>query len=376
MGLHVNKAGLAEANDISLEWLRAPNGSPATGAGMSAPDPALKERSSKSEHAQSPSGSFRLGHRGERRRRAEALNETFTKEEIDFYEKNRGCAVHTTVNRIIRTLSTRMKNGGLNFAPPIISRIYQELSNGLLAYNQAIKMKEVAVPFVYVQYQALLLFFFTLVTPLGVGSFTSSQSQEWPSVVLAGFLSSFIVGSFTAMLVANELEDPFGMEPNDIDMMAFHHEFCALLSQLLYSPWMADDDWTADGMWKHQNAPPAEPKPSVLQAAGAASSGAPSSEPTSTTRTPSKWNVLRSTVGASSQLASGGGAEGGTESTLSVAVAAFASRGKHRSLTRRHRLRYGRERGAPVPRQDVQELSSYRVCPRPPGRDPLTPPRL
>ena len=28
------------------------------------------------------------------------------------------------------------------------------------------------------------------------------------------------------------------MEPNDIAMMDFHHEFCGLLKQLLDSPWM------------------------------------------------------------------------------------------------------------------------------------------
>ena len=36
------------------------------------------------------------------------------------------------------------------------------------SYNQAIKLKEVAVPFVYVQYQALLLFFFTIASPFAV----------------------------------------------------------------------------------------------------------------------------------------------------------------------------------------------------------------
>ena len=145
---------------------------------------------------------------------AEILNESFTKEELDFYEINRGCAVHCTVNRILRSLSTRMNAGGLPFAPPIISRIYQEISNGLLAYNQAIKLKEVSridtlrpparaltitpdarrtttravswlhpgvcaqvpVPFVYVQYNALLMLLFTLITPIAIGAFTTSQS--------------------------------------------------------------------------------------------------------------------------------------------------------------------------------------------------------
>ena len=85
----------------------------------------------------------------------------------------------------------------------------------------------------YVQYTALLLFFFTLLTPIAVGAFTSSLScaQGLPeaiqcdieagTMIVSGFLSAAIVGSFNAMwLVANELEDPFGMEPND---SARHH---------------------------------------------------------------------------------------------------------------------------------------------------------
>lgn len=94
------------------------------------------------------------------------------------------------------------------------------------------------------QYNALLLLLFTVITPFAVGAFTSSQScaqgplvngetrcdSEWGTILLSAFFSSVIVGSFNAMwLVANEMEDPFGMEPNDICMMDFHHEFCALL---------------------------------------------------------------------------------------------------------------------------------------------------
>ena len=297
MSLHVNKAGLEATSSINLDWLRAPAGSAAEsdmlasgGHSDRAEAPGAQSitksiRTSSIRHATST--------KPMRKKRAQALNDTFTKEELDFYEKNRGCAVHTTVNRIIRTLTTRMNAGGLPFAPPIISRIYQELSNGLLAYNQAIKLKEVAVPFVYVQYQALLLLFFTVSMPFAVGAFTSSQSchhgdnptcdVEWGSIILSSFLSAIIVGSFNAMwLVANEMEDPFGMEPNDIPMMAFHYEFCGLLKGLLDAPWMHKDDWTvASGPWVH----PTNPKPEP--AAAPAAAGSPGA---------SKWGVVREAV--------------------------------------------------------------------------------
>ena len=73
------------------------------------------------------------------------------------------------------------------------------------------------------RYQALLLLFFTLVTPFAVGAFTSSHScaqgaadsstcpVETGTIALSAFLSAIIVGSFNSMwLIANEMEDPFG----------------------------------------------------------------------------------------------------------------------------------------------------------------------
>lgn len=76
----------------------------------------------------------------------------------------------------------------------------------------------------------LMLHFFVLIAPVAVGVFTASASSSWHTMLLAVFLAFFINSNFTAMwLVANELEDPFGLEANDIPMMSFHHEFCASL---------------------------------------------------------------------------------------------------------------------------------------------------
>lgn len=61
--------------------------------------------------------------------------------------------VLATAHRIYRAVTTRGRTRGWTAPPPIVSRIFQELSNGLLAYNHATKMKEVPVPFAYVQFQ-------------------------------------------------------------------------------------------------------------------------------------------------------------------------------------------------------------------------------
>ena len=191
--------------------------------------------------------------------RAMILGHAFTPEDLQFYQQHPGCAVLATANRIIRSVSTRHKAGGLGMPPPIVGRIFQELSNGLLAYNSAVKMKEVPVPFAYVQYNALMLHFFILVAPMAVAVYTSSEAEmaTWVTILLAILLAIFINGAFVAMwMVANELEDPFGTEPNDIPMMSLHNEFCASLQGLLINPWLPRDQWIVkSGRWKKPGQP-------------------------------------------------------------------------------------------------------------------------
>ena len=155
------------------------------------------------------------------------------------------CPVLATALRIQRSIITRHDSGGVRAPPPIVSRIFQEISNGLLAYNNATKLKEVPVPFAYVQFNALLLLLFTVLAPVAVACFTPK------SVILSAVTSFIVVGSFTAIwLVANEMEDPFGCEANDMPMLSYHEEFCASISAMLIAPWLPDDQWlVAEGKW-------------------------------------------------------------------------------------------------------------------------------
>jgi len=95
----------------------------------------------------------------------------------------------------------------------------------------------VPVPFSYVQFNAMLLCLFTLLTPVAIGAFT-------PSPVLATIVSGIVVGGFTAMfMVANELEDPFGGDANDLPMIGYHEHFVHALTHMLTTSWTERDDW-------------------------------------------------------------------------------------------------------------------------------------
>ena len=94
-------------------------------------------------------------------------------EELDILEGS-ASPVDQQLQRIFRAITTRHAAGMLAVPPPVFSRIFQELSTGMLAFNQASKLKEVPMPFAYVQFNALLLHLFVLAAPIGVCCFTRS----------------------------------------------------------------------------------------------------------------------------------------------------------------------------------------------------------
>jgi hypothetical protein len=157
------------------------------------------------------------------------------------------CPVFATAQRIQRAIITRLHAGGMRAPPPIISRIFQEVSNGLLFYNNATKMKEVPVPFPYVQLNAFLLNAFScILCPVAIASFTPVMWLSVSTTVVT------VISFYAVFLVANELEDPFGTEDNDMPMIEYHEEFCASLCAILTSAWLPEDQWLVkEGKWVH-----------------------------------------------------------------------------------------------------------------------------
>lgn len=80
-------------------------------------------------------------------------------------------------------------------------------------------MKEVPVPFPYVQLNAFLLNLFAcLLCPIAIASFTT---VAWLSITTTVVT---VISFYSVFIVANELEDPFGTEVNDMPMLEFHEE--------------------------------------------------------------------------------------------------------------------------------------------------------
>merc|ERR1712159_855920 len=126
------------------------------------------------------------------------------------------------------TLIRRQKDGGLNVPPPICTRIFQELSNGMLGFNNALKIHDTPFPFPYVQLISVCLLILTLTSGFVMHIYV--QNLFWSMLFTA-----IAVGGYHAINeVAVELEDPFGDDANDLPMDEYQQSFNTRLLTMSY----------------------------------------------------------------------------------------------------------------------------------------------
>jgi len=125
------------------------------------------------------------------------------------------------------TLIRREDNGGIPVPPPICTRLFQEMSNGMLGFNNANKIHNTPFPFPYAQLITLALMILTLTCGFVMNVFVSSAF--WAA--LFSFLA--VAGYYAINEVAIELEDPFGDDANDLPMTDYQRLFNHRLRPLL-----------------------------------------------------------------------------------------------------------------------------------------------
>jgi len=137
------------------------------------------------------------------------------------------------LQHMIQVLVTHNHHSGvITIPPPILSRIYQTLSRGLVNLLNAKKIKDTSFPFPYAQIIMVLLILQSLFTPV---IFT----QHIDSMVFAAICSFLpIFGMFCLNFIAIELEMPFGTDDNDLPLAHFQEEMNATLLMLIHD--MAD----------------------------------------------------------------------------------------------------------------------------------------
>lgn len=103
-----------------------------------------------------------------------------------------------------------LDSGILNVPGPVQSRVFQEMSNGMLAFNNTLKIATTPFPFPYAQMTTVLLLVHLILTPL--------LMIEWTSGAGWAFTWSFtvVLCSWCINFIAVEMEQPFGGDINDL----------------------------------------------------------------------------------------------------------------------------------------------------------------
>jgi len=123
------------------------------------------------------------------------------------------CRVELLLQWIQSLVVDGIKTGVCSIPPPILSRIFQNLANGLSAFHSASIVHEIPYPFPYMQTTEMLLVTHFLLTPMVMCVLTNTPL--WAGVF--SFCASFSLWSLNT--IATELEHPFGKDPNDLPMI-------------------------------------------------------------------------------------------------------------------------------------------------------------
>ncbi|GBG88875.1 hypothetical protein CBR_g48487 [Chara braunii] len=132
--------------------------------------------------------------------------------------------VHCVHCWLHRSLVARRMEGGIKVDAPVVSRIYQVLSDGMLGFENSYKLANTPFPFPYAQCITVFIYAVAfLITPaLAVGWIDSL----WMSGLVAFLM---VLGYDMLNEVARDLEEPFRFDPNELPVWLFHHRFNARL---------------------------------------------------------------------------------------------------------------------------------------------------
>mmetsp|Transcript_56272 Transcript_56272/g.104083 ORF Transcript_56272/g.104083 Transcript_56272/m.104083 type:complete len:521 (+) Transcript_56272:2-1564(+) len=132
-----------------------------------------------------------------------------------------------TLQWIQRLIVEAANRGTIPIAPPILSRVFQEFSRGIVNLNHVRKIAEFPFPFPWPQMITLMLVAEWFMTPIMCG--TALDSPFW------AFLTTFFVtfAFWNIHYIAQELENPFGDDANDLPLREMQVDMNRSLRQLL-----------------------------------------------------------------------------------------------------------------------------------------------
>jgi len=95
--------------------------------------------------------------------------------------------------------------------PPIVTRTFQELNSFMATLNDMESLSRTQFPFPFAQITSLLLLIHTALTPVLLGT----MKAHWTWQSFFAFIKTFALWNLN--LIAQEIENPFGGNANDLD---------------------------------------------------------------------------------------------------------------------------------------------------------------
>jgi len=119
------------------------------------------------------------------------------------------------------------KTGVLCIAPPILSRSFQQMARCMVNFEDALKIALTPFPFPYAQTTTTLLLVHWFMTPIVITAWVDSAT----SAGCFCFVQVFILWALNT--IAEEIEQPFGVDTNDLDAEFMQEEMNRHLSILV-----------------------------------------------------------------------------------------------------------------------------------------------
>lgn len=123
---------------------------------------------------------------------------------------------------------TSMSSGLLNVPPPILTRVLQQMTSGMVNYNSVLDIISIPFPFPYAQVTFVLLTFYVCFVPIVMCLLVN---EAWIACI-CGFLS--VLCLISVDLVSTEIENPFGHDANDLPCHEFQNKMNRALMNLIH----------------------------------------------------------------------------------------------------------------------------------------------
>jgi hypothetical protein len=135
--------------------------------------------------------------------------------------------LYVLVQWIQQMILYNLGTGVIPTPPPIVSRVFQDLSQGVVTLNNVRKISETPFPFPYAQTLSTLIVLHAAITPLVFAIWT--ENEYWAA--LFTFTAVFLFS--TINFIAAEIEQPFGDDANDIVLADLQSKFNNILVTML-----------------------------------------------------------------------------------------------------------------------------------------------